>query len=212
MLCVGLDKCLFDKCLCSNPLHWSESSKSILNYFEPIWMQSWRIFIIPLFKMIKCVDIFFWFSIVLRIILTFIYWCAKRSNTRRVPCWRLYLRESDQITLRLSGPSVSYHGSSWNITNRLVQCINLYKKRTNTEPYLSTNAHGLYNYTNFKRRILHNSTHSDWEFLGKEESTFSSKFGGRPKLEEREVTLMHFCIWKSSTIDSRWNTAKKCTF
>ena len=113
MHCVGLDKCLFDKCLCSNPLHWSESSKSILNYFEPIWMQSWRIYIIPLFKMItcnSCVDTFFWFSIVLRIILTFIYWCAKRSNTKRVPCWRLYLRESDQITLRLSGPSVSYRG------------------------------------------------------------------------------------------------------
>ena len=113
MLCVGLNKCLFDKCLCLKPLHWSESSKSILNYFEPIWMQSRWIYIIPLLNMTKCnscVDTFFWFSIVLRIILTFIYWCAKRSNTKRVPCWRLYLRESDQITLRLSGPSVSYRG------------------------------------------------------------------------------------------------------
>ena len=82
-----------------------------------------------------------------------------------------------------------------------------YIKKTNTEPYLSTNDHGLYNYTNFKRRILHNSTHSDWEFLDKEESTFSSKFGGRPKLEEREVTLMHFSHLK---IQHNWFSVKYC--
>ena len=83
----------------------------------------------------------------------------------------------------------------------------IWRKRTNTEPYLSTNDHGLYNYTNFKRRILHNSTHSDWEFLDKEESTFSSKFGGRPKLEEREVTPMHFSHLK---IQHNWFSVKYC--
>ena len=83
----------------------------------------------------------------------------------------------------------------------------IWRKRTNTEPYLSTNDHGLYNYTNFKRRILHNSTHSDWEFLGKEESTFSSKFGGRSKLEEREVTPMHFSHLK---IEHNWFSVKYC--
>ena len=41
--------------------------------------------------------------------LLFSSWVSS-GDTRRV-CWRPYIRESDQITLRLSRPSASYYGS-----------------------------------------------------------------------------------------------------
>ena len=69
------------------------------------------------------------------------------------------------------------------------------------------NDHCLYNDMNLKKRMIHNITHNDWEFLGKEESTFSSKFGGRSKLEEREVTPMHFSHLK---IQHNWFSVKYC--
>ena len=140
-----------------------------------------------------------------------LYWCAKRSNTRRVPCWRLYLRESDQITLRLSGPSVSYHGSSWNITNRLVQCISLYEEKEPTLNHIFPQTTMVYIITRILKggyfTILHTLIESSSAKKNRQWFAFSSKFGGRPKLEEREVTPMHFSHLK---IQHNWFSVKYC--
>ena len=138
-------------------------------------------------------------------------WCAQRSNTKRVPCWRLYLRESDQITLRLSGPSVSYHGSSWNITNRLVQCISLYEEKEPTLNHIFPQTTMVYIIT----RILKGGYFTILHTVIESSSTKKNRHSVLNLEEDPNWKKSHRCIfliWKSSTIDSRWNTAKKCTF
>ena len=140
-------------------------------------------------------------------------WCAQRSNTKRVPCWRLYLRESDQITLRLSRPSVSYHGSSWNITNRLVQCISLYEEKELTLNHIFPQTTMVYIIARILKGGYFTILHTVIESSSAKKNRHSVlNLEEDPNWKKGKSHRCIFLIWKSSTIDSRWNTAKKCTF